>query len=375
MQQDKAGEVVTSYYGIDLHKDQITWHCIHKTGNDETVRENGKISTDRVHEELVPMLTVNDSYLIVEASGSSFFFYSLVEAHCKKAFVVNPVAFRELYMTGKKTDRIDAKKLAERLKYHIECGDGESGFPEVFVPDADIVKIRKMVTAYELIVKQGTQIKNQAKAIFRSKMIGVAIDIMDKGLEDALKDTRIDDADRSILNMLKRIYDTLMEEKEEIKKQILLLGSFRFRDEVKLLISIPGISLMSATVFMADICTVERFSSEKKMTSYLASVGTVDSSGSIIRNGGLSRRGRRTSYRFILQGLEHIVNGNKDFQKFKERHALTRSNKVRAAIVRKTFVSMYFMLKNKELYRYMNEAIYERKIRDLKRYGIDFKCA
>ena len=73
MQQDKAGEVVTSYYGIDLHKDQITWHCIHKTGNGETVRENGKISTDRVHEELVPMLTVNDSYLIVEASGSSFF--------------------------------------------------------------------------------------------------------------------------------------------------------------------------------------------------------------------------------------------------------------------------------------------------------------
>src|SRR5574344_260813 len=120
MRQEKTGEVVTSYYGIDLHKDQITWHCIHKTGNGETVRENGKISTDRVHEELVPMLTVNDSYLIVEASGSSFFFYSLVEAHCKKAFVVNPVAFRELYMTGKKTDRIDAKKLAERLKYHIE---------------------------------------------------------------------------------------------------------------------------------------------------------------------------------------------------------------------------------------------------------------
>lgn len=127
MQQEKTGEVVTSYYGIDLHKDQITWHCIHKTGSGETAREYGKISTDRILEELVPMLTVNDSYLIVEASGSSFFFYSLVEAHCKKAFVVNPVAFRELYMTGKKTDRIDAKKLAERLKYHMECDDDKSG--------------------------------------------------------------------------------------------------------------------------------------------------------------------------------------------------------------------------------------------------------
>jgi len=375
MRQERTGEVVASYFGIDLHKDQITWHCIHKTGSGEIVREYGKISTDRIQEELIPMLTINDSYLIVEASGSSFFFYSLVESYCKKALVVNPVAFRELYMTGKKTDRIDAKKLAERLKYHIESSDTESGFPEVYVPDADIVKIRKMVTAYELIVKQGTQIKNQAKSLFRSKLMSVAVDIMDKGLEDAMKDERMDDADRSILIMLKRIYDTIKEEKEEIKKQILLLGSFRFKDEVKLLISIPGVSLMGATVFMADICTVDRFSSEKKMTSYLASVGTVDSSGSITRNGGLSRRGRRTSYRYILQGLEHIVNGNRDFQKFKESHAMTRSNKVRAAIVRKTFVSMYFMLKNKESYRFPNETIYARKIRDLRKYGIDLKSA
>lgn len=35
MRQDRAGEVIASYYGIDLHKDQITWHCIHKTGNGE----------------------------------------------------------------------------------------------------------------------------------------------------------------------------------------------------------------------------------------------------------------------------------------------------------------------------------------------------
>ena len=93
MLDDRAGEVVTSYFGIDLHRDQITWHCIHKTGIGETARDNGKINTDRILEELVPMLTVNDSYLIVEASGSSFFFYSLVEAHCKKAFVVNPLHF------------------------------------------------------------------------------------------------------------------------------------------------------------------------------------------------------------------------------------------------------------------------------------------
>jgi hypothetical protein len=70
-------------------------------------------------------------------------FHSLVEGHCKQAIIVNPAAFRELYRAGKKTDRIDMKKLADRLMYHIEMKDTEDSFPEVFVPDDEALKIRK----------------------------------------------------------------------------------------------------------------------------------------------------------------------------------------------------------------------------------------
>jgi len=102
---------------------------------------------------------------------------------------------------------------------------------------------------------------------------------------------------------------------------------------------------MGATVFMADVVTIDRFDSAKKLTSYLASVGKVDASGGTVRNGSLNHRGRRTSYRFILQGIQHVIRENKNFRRFCERHQATRQNKVRAAIVRKTFVSMFYMLK------------------------------
>jgi len=81
------------------------------------------------------------------------------------AFIINPIAFRELYMTGKKTDRIDAKRLADRLMYHIEMNDTDDWFPEVYVPDEGALEIRRLVTTYELLVKKGTQLKNQLKAI------------------------------------------------------------------------------------------------------------------------------------------------------------------------------------------------------------------
>jgi len=362
-----CGEIRSSYFGIDLHKDQLTWHCINRMVDGSLIRLTGKILTRRIINDFIPMLSKENCFVIVEASCSTFFYYSLIESFCTKAIVINPAAFREMYMTGKKTDRIDAKKLADRLIYHIEMNDTNDGFPEVFVPDTETLKIRKLVTAYELLVKQVTQIKNQMKSIFRAKLIEAPIDILDTGLEETLKDSRIDNADKVIARSLKTIYDNLLHEKMALKKEIIDIGACRFRSEIEILTTISGISVMSATVFMADVVTVDRFSSSKKMTSYLASVGKVDASGNNVRNGGLNKRGRRTSYRFILQGLEHIVNGNEGFMKFKERHVSKRSNKVRAAIVRKTFVTMFYMLKNKEVYRYLNQPIYERKMREFRK--------
>jgi hypothetical protein len=40
---------------------------------------------------------------------------------------------------------------------------------------------------------------------------------------------------------------------------------------------------------------------------------------------------------------------------------------VRVAIVRKTFVAMYYMLKNDEPYRFMDTRIYSRKAREIEK--------
>jgi len=361
------GEVAVSYYGIDLHKDQITWHAIYRMDDGSTVRANGTVLTTRILEDFVPMLEKEHSYVIVEASSSGFFFHGLVSGHCTKAYVVNPSAFRELFMTGKKTDKIDAKKLADRLIYHVEMKDLDDGFPEVFVPDEEALQVRRLVTTYELLVKQGTQLKNQLKAIFKAKIVFGYDDILDEGIGCALEDSRMDRADKAIIRSIKVLHDSLIEEKEAIKREILAIGVRRFRHEIELLTGISGVSIMGAIVFMSDVVTINRFDSAKKLTSYLASVGKVDASGGNVRNGGLNKRGRRTSYRFILQGLEHIVRGNESFLRFKDRHAQKRSNKVRAAIVRKTFVAMYYMLRNDSQYKYFNERIYKRKRKELER--------
>jgi hypothetical protein len=62
-----------------------------------------------------------------------------------------------------------------------------------------------------------------------------------------------------------------------------------------------------------------------------------------------------------------MVHGNEIYQRFKERHASKKANKVLAAIGRKTFVAMYYMLKNNEQYRFMDTRIYSRKAREIEK--------
>jgi transposase len=364
---DAGSEVKAMFFGVDLHKDQLTYHCVMRMADGTNKHSKGVVLTDRISEEFIPMLDRNSCYVIVEASCSAFFFSGLIEGHCTRIITINPIAFKELYSTGKKTDKIDAKKLVSRLQYFIESGDRNDDFPIVTVPDGEAQQVRKLVSSYEFLVKQVTKHKNHIKAVFRAKIIDVPDDAIESGLEKWLEHPRLDEADRIMLTSFNTMYETTLAEKAIIKNAILRIGARRFSKEIGILASYTGISVLGAVVFMSDILSIDRFKSYKHMTSYLASVGKVDASGSTTRNGGLNKRGRRTSYRFILQGLEHVVQGNEHLQRFKERHKAKKGNKVRGALVRKTFVTMYYMLKNEETYRFVKKSLYDKKLKEIEK--------
>ena len=109
-----------------------------------------------------------DDYVILEASSGSFSFYDLVKDKVKQVLVANPLQLHIICKTGKKTDKVDAKKLATMLKFHIECGN--DFLPLVYVPEKDIRELRALFSTYELYKKQRTSIKNRIRSILRENL-------------------------------------------------------------------------------------------------------------------------------------------------------------------------------------------------------------
>ena len=58
-------EVKSQYFGVDLHKDQITWHCITRTKDDQVHPAMGTVLTACLQQDFIPRLNLDFSYLIV----------------------------------------------------------------------------------------------------------------------------------------------------------------------------------------------------------------------------------------------------------------------------------------------------------------------
>jgi transposase len=303
----------------------------------------------------------------VEASTATFSFARLANQHGAQVHVVHAHGMRNLYDTGKKTDRVDAKKLADRLRRHLLDDDPEHDFPEVWIPDAATEEMRTLFGHYEFVRRQLVATKNRLALVFRRRMIQMP-DYTSASIHANRTDQRLRGEDLFELDLgLDRL--ALLElQRDTIRERIERRAVEIHPSEIRLLVSIPGISVFIAAALMAEIGTIERFHTPKRLASYLCAAPTVDASGSTQRIGGLTKRGRKRAYRFLLQALVHIVSNTTPYAEFLERKRRGKAVcKVRGALVRKTIVAIYFILKNKEVYRFSNDALYARKLREIDR--------
>jgi transposase len=351
-----------AFIGIDLHTNCFT--CCFLTAEGKRKKCTYSIN-DADFAEFLGILT-RDDCLILEASCNSFAFVDRVKDHVHSVIVVNPCKIKLISFTKKKTDKIDAEKLAMYLKNQIQ--GGETLIEPVYVPPHRIRQLRSFFKTYALFTKQKVIVKNRIHSLLKQNLFSIT----EKGLSSisartAILNLPLDDALKFqiqlCLTQLKHLESTLL----EIKQQILLLGSI-YQKEISILTSISGISVFIALAIIADIGTVHRFPNAKKFCSYLRSAPGIDSSNEISRNLHTMKAGRKQALTLLTQSLVSIVKEDSPYSRwFLTLKPRIGTGKSLMALCRKIFTVIYAMLINEKLYRYGNPVTHFRKISDYKR--------
>ena len=367
--------------GIDVHKKVIVV-TIAKTDNNNITEYQTK-SFNTFTDDLIKcrnwLVDNNTIDVCMESTGKYWIpIFNILEEKCK-CVVCHPKYVRSI--PGKKTDKKDSKWIADMFKHGL--------VEPSFMPPADIRQLRDLMRYRNKLVNMRTSEKNRFQnslTVSNIQLSSVFTDVFGKTSQDILKlvltkpnvtldditplfrknlksspedilksiDGSFDESQSSKLSICLNHYNEINECIELVEQEVIKL-IVKYNAEMNLLLTIPGISNISAMFIIAEIgVNMNAFVDEKHLCSWAGLTPRCKESA-----------GKKQSVRIIKAGqyikpllVECALNAIKDkscpyiksrYESIKKRGGHKKSI---IAIARLLLTSVYFVLLNKTEFDY-----------------------
>lgn len=325
------------FAGLDTHKESVLAHVIDEKGR--VVREE-RFSADDL--ELARLSrTLRNAECVMEAGTTCYQFYDTLTEQGIKVKVAHPLLLRS-YCGLKKTDKIDAKKLAVMLK---------AGFiPEAHIPSKKVRMERDLVRQHIHLTQSRTAEISRTKALLlRHRIKPNAKNIFGKRA-NWLENACIPDNVRFLLQQSINQIQSLEEQKKEVDKKI--TENAKTNKDAAILHTIPSIGWFTAYLTVVTIDGIERFPSAEQLVSYAGLAPRIYQSGDTRYTGRISKQGRPELRWALIQCAWIAARKSKRFRKTYLR-IKRRSGQKKAivAVARKLLTTMYYLLKKQEAYK------------------------
>ena len=348
------GRARKRYVGLDVHKDVVEYYILDAAGKKI---DGGRIVCEQsVLMRFATKTLSPKDHVALEATTNTWSVVDILEPHVAKIVVGNPLKTKAIAEAKVKTDKIDAMILAQLLRCDF--------LPTVWIPDAKTRVLRRLSTFRKSLVQDGIAAKNRIKGILNHLLLKQAItwtkDDMDelKKLDLPLHERTIMDCEIAVLEHLKTQIATV---ESEIKK-------LAYEEEnVRLLMTLPGIDYNTATAVVAAFGDISRFKDADHAASYLGLVPKVKKSADTSRHGSITKAGASLARSLLCEGAQHLSRNEGPLGVFFRRLLQKKTwNQAVVAGARKLATIAYHMLKNKEPYRYAAVPRTQEKLRRLR---------
>ena len=326
--------------GLDVHK-----RSVYATA----MEDNGTIIVQRNMEN--NMETVNgflsdyrDHDIVIESSTSGKYLCKELLKLNYKVHLINPAKVPEIANNYKKTDREDSFQLADVFR--------KGGMKEIYIPSEDIENIRSLVRYRHSLGEEITLKKNKVHALLTS--YGIIIKATDpfgkKGLREIENNyNNLNYSDKIVLRSLLNDISLIKEREREIEAEISSRADNS--NDIKLLMTIPGINFYTAAGILSEIGSVSRFENKLKFASYTGLIPREHSSGEKVVKGHITKHGPSLLRFFLVETAHSLIKYTKKFRT-KYLSMVRRLGKKRSiiAIARILAETIYAMLKNNVRY-------------------------
>src|SRR5215831_13344945 len=242
---------------LDVHRD----FCEVAINDTVGLRLAGRVKTKPEELELFAQSLAPDYQVALEASEPALAIARILEPHVGRVVIANTRKLRAIAESKVKTDKLDASTLCELLA---------AGYlPAVWSPDEFTRALRRRLQRRAKLVRARTRAKNECHAVLARNLEGKPpmSDICGRKGRRWLAALQLPADESETVACCLREVDFLDSEIALIERE--LASQALSCQEIRRLMSVPGVSLVSAATFVAVVGDARRFSSPKKLVSYV----------------------------------------------------------------------------------------------------------
>ena len=319
--------------GLDVHKDS-TYATI--------LSPEGKIvnQTRMTNERVLPYLSHFKVCKVgMESSNQIAPLFRQLTSKGYDVVVSHPKKTRYIAEAKIKSDRVDSKAIAELVRL--------DALPLAYFPTGEIAKLREKVRRRAFLVRERVKLRVKVKSVLTYEGLKWPTEhglFTKKGVE-WLHGLNIDSIESYI-----RILKALDEEIKLLSKE--LVGVAEDDEEIKLLMTIPGIGYYTAVLMKSEIGDIDRFPFPERLCSYAGLVPSTHASGKSVWHGGITKEGSRWLRWVMVEAAQtHVHKYDTSITRAYNRIAGKRGKKVATvAAARRLLMVSFSVLKNKKPY-------------------------
>jgi transposase len=285
----------TYYVGMDVHQASIVIVVLNGAGKVvmESIIETGAGTVRSFIKQLRGQV-----YVTFEEGTQATWLYDLLRPLVTEVVVCDPRQ-NKLLKTGNKSDRVDARKLAELLR--------NGSLRAVYHGGKGARLLKELVRNYDCLVGDTTRVMNRLKAIFRGRAIACAghdVYRQDRRAQWLAKLSEPGAQQRASF-----LYEQLAAlQRLRHEARLVMLKEARLNPAYQLLLSIPLLGPVSVAQIIAVVDTPFRFRSKRQFWTYVGlAVVTRTSAEYVLVNGLVRRSSRPVATRGLNRNHNHLL--------------------------------------------------------------------
>ena len=339
--------------GMDIHRtfaEVVVWE-------DGRLRPAGRVDMTRAGLEGFGRNLTHEDEVVVEATGNAMAVVRVLTPYVARVIVANPLQVKAIAHARIKTDKIDAGVLAS-----LRAADF---LPEVWLPDVETERMRRLVARRNQVVRHRTRVKNEVHAILHAHLVPLCphADLFGRLGRLWLDGQPLPDDERAAIARHLRELDRLGEDLGVLDTDV---AQAAIDDPaVKRLLTITGVNLSVAAGLVAAIGDVRRFADPQKLVSYVGLNPRVRQSGlGLAQHGRISKHGRAHARAMLVEAAWAAAKAPGPLRAFFLRIRARRGHQVAAVAVARKLAMLCWHLLTKDVdYQWARPALVANKLR------------